>query len=144
MSTDDIDASFRDAYRSKELLGATMDCAQERLMFVRDAFREHPPPAELGAYVLVLILGRGEWRPIRDKVLVGSDASCDLVLNRPGVSRRHCWLKPEDGDWEIHDCGSTNGTHLNEARVSSARLVSGDVLLIGQATLVYFERGQLP
>jgi len=52
------------------------------------------------------------------------------------VSSRHARFDPRpDGLW-IEDIGSTNGTFVNGARVTSARLLhSGDVVRIGQTDL---------
>lgn len=52
------------------------------------------------------------------------------------VSGRHALLDPRpDGLW-IEDIGSTNGTFVNGARVSSARqLHRGDIVRIGQTDL---------
>ena len=52
------------------------------------------------------------------------------------VSSRHARFEPRtDGLW-VEDVGSTNGTYVNGARVTSARLLrEGDVVRIGQTDL---------
>jgi len=52
------------------------------------------------------------------------------------VSSRHAMLEPRpDGLW-VEDLGSTNGTFVNGARVTSARLLqAGDIVRIGQTDL---------
>lgn len=52
------------------------------------------------------------------------------------VSSRHAVLEPRpDGLW-VEDLGSTNGTFVNGARVTSARLLqAGDIVRIGQTDL---------
>jgi hypothetical protein len=52
------------------------------------------------------------------------------------VSSRHAVLEPRpDGLW-VEDAGSTNGTFVNGARVTTARLLAaGDVVRIGQTDL---------
>ena len=52
------------------------------------------------------------------------------------VSSRHAVLEPRpDGVW-VEDVGSTNGTFVNGARVTTARLLRvGDVIRIGQTDL---------
>jgi hypothetical protein len=52
------------------------------------------------------------------------------------VSTRHAMLEPRpDGLW-VEDVGSTNGTFVNGARVTTARLLAtGDVVRIGQTDL---------
>ena len=52
------------------------------------------------------------------------------------VSTRHARLEPRpDGLW-VEDVGSTNGTFVNGARVTTARLLApGDIVRIGQTDL---------
>jgi FHA domain-containing protein len=52
------------------------------------------------------------------------------------VSSRHALIEPRsDGLW-VSDAGSTNGTFVNGARVTDARLLhDGDVIRIGQTDL---------
>ena len=52
------------------------------------------------------------------------------------VSSRHAVLEPRpDGVW-VEDVGSTNGTFVNGARVTTARLLQiGDIVRIGQTDL---------
>jgi ABC-type multidrug transport system ATPase subunit len=46
--------------------------------------------------------------------LLGSLASCEIVLNEATVSARHCRLNQfPDGHFELEDLGSTNGTYVN-------------------------------
>ena len=68
-------------------------------------------------------LGRGGENAIR---LDGDDFA----------STRHAMLEPRpDGLW-VEDVGSTNGTFVNGARVTTARLlVAGDVIRIGKTDL---------
>lgn len=50
--------------------------------------------------------------------IIGSDPECDLVVDRPTVSGRHCRLtRAPEGDY-LEDLGSSNGTYVNGVRVS--------------------------
>ena len=91
-----------------------------------------------------------EWRdgrrarelplPPRDLVL-GRDPGCDLVLDAPGVSRRHARLRESDGRFAIEDLGSTNGTRVNGAAVRHpVRLAPGDRIELGAAVVLTFEQ----
>jgi pSer/pThr/pTyr-binding forkhead associated (FHA) protein len=52
------------------------------------------------------------------------------------VSSRHAVLEPRAGGLWVEDIGSTNGTFVNGARVTTARLLrTGDVVRIGQTEL---------
>jgi hypothetical protein len=75
------------------------------------------------AIATVTSVGRGSENGVR---LDGDDF----------VSGRHALLEPRaDGLW-VSDAGSTNGTFVNGARVTDARLLHrGDVVRIGQTDL---------
>ena len=69
--------------------------------------------------------------------LVGRGAENAIRLDGDDfVSTRHALLEPRpDGLW-VEDVGSTNGTFVNGARVTTARLLTvGDVVRIGQTDL---------
>jgi pSer/pThr/pTyr-binding forkhead associated (FHA) protein len=48
----------------------------------------------------------------------------------------HARLYGENGAWYVEDLGSTNGTFLNDARVSSpVEVHAGDVVKVGKTVL---------
>jgi DNA-binding NtrC family response regulator len=70
-----------------------------------------------------------------DRVTVGADPTCDLVLSDPTVSRLHCVLEQREGDWWIRDTESKNGLYVNGSMVTSAQLQVGDLAALGRAYL---------
>src|SRR5579864_9261132 len=54
-----------------------------------------------------------------------------VILNSNKVSRRHAVLKAQDGGVILEDLGSTNGTYINQDRVTQAPLPSGASFHIG-------------
>jgi pSer/pThr/pTyr-binding forkhead associated (FHA) protein len=60
-----------------------------------------------------------------------------------GVSREHAALNFSKGGWVVEDLGSTNGTYVNDTRLTAYRphsLRNGDMVRLGQLTLfVYFQ-----
>jgi signal transduction histidine kinase len=68
---------------------------------------------------------------------IGREASNAFRLHDTEVSRRHAELRLVNGEYEVADIGSANGTLINGHRVSSAVLRSGDQIQIGQTILVY-------
>jgi len=72
---------------------------------------------------------------------LGRDESADIVVDDPGVSRRHSEIRvTTDGPHlvtSIRDLNSTNGTFVNGERISSQRLQDGDRLTIGRTTATF-------
>ncbi|MCI4012021.1 DUF3662 and FHA domain-containing protein [Brevibacterium sp. ZH18] len=69
-----------------------------------------------------------------------SSASCDIVIDDPGVSRRHFEITVERDHAVANDLGSTNGTLLRGRKLTSANLTDGDVLMAGDAEVRYSEQ----
>jgi len=66
---------------------------------------------------------------------VGRAPRADFIVDRALVSRLHCRLTATETDVEVVDLASTNGTYVNDKRVDSARLTSGDRLRVGRVEL---------
>ena len=68
---------------------------------------------------------------------VGRATGADFIVDAPLVSRVHCRIVAlPDGNLEVRDLESTNGTFVNGRRIDSARLASGDKIRIGRVELV--------
>lgn len=59
----------------------------------------------------------------------------DIQLIFPGVSKKHCVLIWKDNSLLIRDLGSTNGTYINNHRISEAVLHPGQLLMTGSITM---------
>jgi pSer/pThr/pTyr-binding forkhead associated (FHA) protein len=70
-----------------------------------------------------------------DRVLVGRDPSCDMVIEDKSVSRRHAYFERRGAGWAIVDQGSANGTFINGAQVMDAELQDGQELRLGMVPL---------
>ena len=67
---------------------------------------------------------------------VGRARRADFIVDAALVSRLHCRLEVVNDHLEVVDLKSTNGTYVNDTRVSSrARLKSGDRLRVGRVEL---------
>ena len=72
--------------------------------------------------------------------IIGRDPSCDVWLNDPDVSRRHARIHIDRANQDvlIEDLGSTNGTLLSRARITSpTTLEDGDVISVGPVYLTF-------
>jgi pSer/pThr/pTyr-binding forkhead associated (FHA) protein len=84
-----------------------------------------PPGKELLG--LMKPIGGGDPVPLRKtEMVVGRRASCDIVLDFENISGKHCELKYYNQVWHVRDMGSTNGTTVNNARLSSEHTVLPD------------------
>jgi hypothetical protein len=62
----------------------------------------------------------------------------DIVLPDVAVSSEHCRVRPEDGRFVLHDLRSTNGTYVNERKVTRPHsLTVGDVIKVGETSLQF-------
>ncbi|NOY98893.1 MAG: FHA domain-containing protein [Chloroflexi bacterium] len=70
------------------------------------------------------------------EITLGRDLHCEVPLDDETVSARHARLTYHHGQWWLEDLGSTNGTTLNQERVSTPTVViTGDQIGCGKATL---------
>jgi pSer/pThr/pTyr-binding forkhead associated (FHA) protein len=73
----------------------------------------------------------GLERPATPGVTIGR-AECDVELNDPDASRRHAAVRQVDGGLAIEDLGSTNGTFVNDRRISGiVQIAPGDRVRFG-------------
>jgi MYXO-CTERM domain-containing protein len=68
---------------------------------------------------------------------LGRSKANDLVLDDVSVSSQHCRIRPDDGAFTLLDLKSTNGTFVNERRVTSHQLAEGDVIRVGEVQLQF-------
>lgn len=84
----------------------------------------------------------GRRLPLNAAVTVlGRDESATLILEDPGISRRHAEVRiSHDGPHLqviLRDLGSTNGTYLNGEQVGSEELREGDRITMGRTDLIF-------
>ncbi|HVQ32199.1 MAG TPA: FHA domain-containing protein [Vicinamibacteria bacterium] len=101
--------------------------AVERTLFLRER-----PVLEITAGP-----GRGRVFPLSPEsaTSLGRARANDIALEDEAVSGQHCRVRPEEGGFVLHDLGSTNGTRVNERRVSRHGLQDGDVIRVGDTSL---------
>ena len=68
---------------------------------------------------------------------IGRATGADFIVDAPLVSRVHCRLTAlPNGELEVRDLNSTNGTFVNGDRIENAMLSPGDRLQVGRVELV--------
>ena len=69
---------------------------------------------------------------------IGRHSSCEFVLRKDDVSRRHAEVFHEDGEFRLRDLGSTNGTFLNGQQIRDpSPLQAGDKIEIGSSIIIF-------
>lgn len=65
--------------------------------------------------------------------IIGADPGCDMVIDAPSVSGRHCRLSRDAQGFSVEDLDSTNGTWVNGVRCTTRKHVSRtDNITLGQ------------
>ena len=67
---------------------------------------------------------------------IGRARRADFIVEAPLVSRLHCQLTAGAAELEVVDLDSTNGTFVNDERVTRVVMRSGDRLGVGRVELV--------
>jgi hypothetical protein len=93
-----------------------------------------------GAITSAVVLEDGTRHVLdTERVTIGRQSSCSIVIRDTNVSREHVQLRRRPNGWTLRDIGSTNGTKLNGVRVEGEQmLANGDVIMLG-AIKVTFE-----
>ena len=73
-----------------------------------------------------------------ETIVIGRLPTCSVPIADPKASREHCAIRPAPDGFTLADLGSTNGTLVNNARVTTRDLRDGDTITIG-STAIRFE-----
>jgi hypothetical protein len=73
----------------------------------------------------------------RPVTVIGRGSDADLRLADQAVSRKHAEIRVSGGEAVLNDLQSTNGTTLNGARITTARLADGDEVRLGETLLIF-------
>ena len=68
---------------------------------------------------------------------VGRDRENDLVIDNPGISRRHVTVRWDGSSFVARDESSQNGMYVNGLLAEEAALQEGDTIQVGKFTVVY-------
>jgi hypothetical protein len=106
--------------------------------------RPAPPkgrPARRGKVPTKLIVLDEKGRKVGTQRLngtiqVGRAPSCQIRLNDNYISQLHAKISERNGSWVVEDLGSTNGTYLNQRKVTvPTELSAGDRIRVGKTVL---------
>lgn len=74
-----------------------------------------------------------------DIATIGRRKQCTVVITDSAVSRHHATIEFVDGAYILRDEGSSNGTLIDDERISEHKLRDGDQFTIGETVLTFRE-----
>lgn len=87
-----------------------------------------------------LIIDDKRLVPLNEPIInIGRHPDNEIVLSNLHVSRHHIQIRLRFGEFMLYDRQSRSGTYVNGQRVLEHILTSGDVIRIGDVTLIYEE-----
>src|SRR5690606_33863677 len=70
--------------------------------------------------------------------VIGRGSEADIIVDDPGVSRRHLEIQVTEQGTIATDLGSTNGTFVEGHRVPAATLLDGNTITIGRTRIMFW------
>ena len=70
--------------------------------------------------------------------VIGRGSEADIIIDDPGVSRRHLEIRVTPDAVIATDLGSTNGTFVEGHQVPAATLVDGNTITIGRTRIMFW------
>lgn len=71
---------------------------------------------------------------------IGRESQCDIHFSDTETSRNHAEVEFQEGRYLLRDLGSSNGTFVNQERITEYVLQHGDRIQIGRQTLLFIHR----
>ena len=95
-----------------------------------------------GGEKAMVLINRGENKGSRflitdEGVSLGRSPESAIFLDDVTVSRTHAAIEKNGSAFHLRDCGSLNGTYVNNSSVSEVVLHSGDQIQIGKFHLLF-------
>jgi len=102
------------------------------------ALQTHPEPPPVRAELQLTVISgpqRGWAVPLTGRISLGRSPGNTFPLESTQVSRQHAVIEMVGDQVRLTDLNSTNGTLVNQQRVTTALLREGDTIQMGDTTL---------
>lgn len=78
-----------------------------------------------------------QGRFTQSEIIIGRHTHCDLSIMDEALSAQHARISHHHGQWWLEDLNSTNGTFLNDTKLTtSAVVITGDQFKCGNTLFV--------
>jgi hypothetical protein len=92
--------------------------------------------------------GKVSWNPVLEiagkrypilkaRTVIGRGSEADITVDDSSISRKHVEIVWDGARAQVRDLGSTNGSSLNGAKVTTALLEPDSVITIGRTRIVF-------
>lgn len=102
------------------------------------------PPGKRASLAVLQGADSGRIYPLEKTVVVIGRAEADVKLNDSEVSRRHAQIELKAPNILLRDLKSTNGTYVNEQRITVAPIENQTEFRVGATTLMLILTDELP
>jgi hypothetical protein len=115
--------------------------SEDTQQFSRPAFEAGLAAQQAIQQVDAFVIVDGQTHIPLDKPLltIGRQAGNDILLSSPVVSRQHAQIRWRYGRFILYDVGSRVGTLVNEQPITECALRPGDIIQMGNVSLIYGE-----
>jgi FHA domain len=80
--------------------------------------------------------GKVSSHRLSDTLQIGRASTCDIRPTDNYISQLHAKISDRNGSWVVEDLGSTNGTYLNQRKVTiPTEIAPGDRIRVGKTVL---------
>lgn len=90
----------------------------------------------------LLEINGSQYLLTKEKTILGRGSGCDIVIDDPGISRKHLEIDVTPNGVIARDLGSTNGTYVEGHQVPAATLLDGNTITIGRTRILYWASSQ--
>ncbi|MFW7377608.1 MAG: diguanylate cyclase [Oligoflexus sp.] len=105
----------------------------------------NPPKKSAACFVQYSGTNLGKRYVLDDReMVVGRSPNVQIVINEQSVSRNHAQCVTNGDQVLISDLGSSNGTYINDKRISSNHVLrDGDIIRLGNIVFKFFAQGNI-
>src|SRR5262249_2111493 len=76
------------------------------------------------------------------ETIIGRDPTNKVAINDALVSRRHCSIRNSEGEIQLADLDSLNGTFVNGKPTHEHKLEHGDLIKVGGSQFIFLTRDE--